>query len=316
MLELLQQLSTTGVKYASYLLGAAAAFIFVYAIFPNEDELAARRRLGVEHQSGKPTNTFLFKLLYPVYTTVASLFYLEQCPAWLTRWIERKRPGYDYKLTITGQREEISPDEFIAFRLVMTFLVPVLIFYMFGAMGINLSPLITLAIWLFGFFYADLWLNDAVQKRKKAIVRALPFTLDLLTLSVEAGMDFTAAVQRMIERSKSNAMLEELEIMMREIRLGTARSDALRNMSQRLDIEQISSFTSLMIQSDQMGSDVGDVLRAQADQLRTKRFQMAETEGAKASQKVLFPMVIFIFPAVFIVIMGPLVIKFLVQGLM
>ncbi|MEZ4819731.1 MAG: type II secretion system F family protein [Bdellovibrionota bacterium] len=108
--------------------------------------------------------------------------------------------------------------------------------------------------------------------------------------------------------------MEELDIVLKEIRLGTTRSDALRNLGERLDIEEIASFTSLLIQADQLGSSIGMVLRAQSDQLQTRRFQNAETAGAKASQLILLPLVFCIFPAVFIVILGPLVIKFLVQG--
>lgn len=315
MLTFIEQISSVGLKYLSFLSGGVAVFILIYSIFPDSDQLAARRRLGVEDESVTPKKVGIFKLLHPLYTAIASLFYTGYFPNWAVAWIEKKRPVVAKKLTIANYRNEITPDEFIAFSLTMAALVPLLIYYMVGTMGVSLPTALHPAIFLFGFFYGDIWLSQAVKTRKKAIVKALPFTLDLLTLSVEAGMDFIASIQRMSERSKKNALIEELEVMLKEIRLGTARSDALRSLSNRLEIEELSSFTSLLIQADQLGSSIGNVLRAQADQLRTRRFQNAETAGAKASQLVLLPLVFCIFPAVFIVILGPLVVKFLAQGL-
>lgn len=314
MLAFIEQISLVGPKYLSYAFGAAAVFILIYSIFPDTNQLAARKRLGIEDESITPKNIGIFKLLYPLYSSVASLFYTSALPGWLVRYIEHKRPTVSKKLTIANLRSEITPDEFIAFSFTMAFLVPLLIYYMLGTVGYNIPAVLHPFILLFGFFYADIWLHQSVQKRKKEILRALPYTLDLLTLSVEAGMDFIASIQRMSERSKKNALIEELEVLLKEIRLGTARADALKSLSLRLEIEEISSFVSLLIQADQLGSSIGTVLRAQADQLRTKRFQKAETEGAKASQLVLLPLVFCIFPAVFIVILGPLVIKFFVQG--
>lgn len=314
MTDFLQQISSVGLKYGSYVLGALAVWILMYHIFPDTQSLAARKRLGLEDESIQPKNTGLFKVLYPLYSAVSSLLFASNLPTFLATYIEKKRPVVAKKLIKANLREEITPDEFIAFGFCMAVLVPLLIYYLMGTLGVNIPPVAHVLILGFGFFYADLWLNQAVQTRRKAILTALPYTLDLLTLSVEAGMDFVASIQRMSERSQKNALIEELESLLKEIRLGTVRSDALRNMSQRLEIEEISSFVSLLVQADQLGSSIGQVLRAQADQLRTKRFQNAETAGAKASQLVLLPLVFCIFPAVFIVIAGPLVIRYLVQG--
>jgi len=110
-------------------------------------------------------------------------------------------------------------------------------------------------------------------------------------------------------------MADEFGHMLKEIRLGTSRSDALRNLNHRLEIEEISSFTTLLIQADQLGASIGNVLRAQSDQLRTKRFQNAESAGARASQLILFPLIFCIFPAVFIVILGPTILNMLSQGI-
>jgi len=314
MLDFIQNISSIGPKWLSYLCGAGAVFIFVYNIFPDTRVLAARKRLGMEDESIKPKTIGIFKIFYPLYSTLASLFFAGFLPNALVKWIEKKRPLVKKKLIIANLRNEITPDEFIAFGWVMLFVIPVTFYFFFGLLGMEASLIMHLGIWLFAFFFADIWLSGAAKKRQKAIVRALPAVLDLLTLSVEAGLDFIGSIQRMSKRTSKNALMEEFDELLKEIRLGTARSDALRNMSQRLDIDEVASFVTLLIQADQLGSPIGLVLRAQSDQLRSKRFQRAEAAGARASQLILLPLIFCIFPAVFIVIMGPMVVKFLVQG--
>ncbi len=131
--------------------------------------------------------------------------------------------------------------------------------------------------------------------------------MDLMTLSVEAGLDFIAAISRVVSFAKPGPLKDEFNQMLKELQIGTIRSDALRNLADRVQISELSSFATILIQADQMGSSIGPVLRAQSDLLRSNRFQKAEREGAKATQKLLIPLVFCILPAVFIVIMGPVI---------
>ena len=150
------------------------------------------------------------------------------------------------------------------------------------------------------------WLKQARAKRAKSIVRALPFVLDLLTLSVEAGLDFMGAVQRNCERRKMDPLNEELLRMQREIQIGTTRKVALRNLSERVRIPQVRTLCTALIQAEELGVSIGSILRIQADQMRQDRFERAEKLAHEAPTKMLFPLLLFIFPATIIVLLGPL----------
>lgn len=293
-----------------------SVFILIYTIVPDESQAAARKRLGVTEDSAKPDRIALFRWFHPFYVTVLHSFYSDLMPARLIRYLERQRPIYQRKLITANVRDEITPDEFVAFKVVMSFVLSGLVVFIAAEIGRPISWPLWPFIMVVGFYAADLWLAEVITIRRRQITRAMPYTLDLLTLSVEAGLDFIAAIQRLAQRSKNNALVVEFGHMLKEIRLGTSRSDALRSLADRLQIEEISSFTTLLIQADQLGASIGTVLRAQSDQLRTKRFQAAEVAGARASQLVLFPLVLFIFPAIFIIVLGPTVLNFLAGGLL
>ncbi|MEZ4819732.1 MAG: hypothetical protein R3A45_07505 [Bdellovibrionota bacterium] len=167
MLDFIQQISSVGPKYLSLFCGALAAFTLIYSIFPDSSQLDAGKRLGMEDESVQPKNIAVFKLLYPLYSAIASLFYSEYFPSWAVAWVEKKRPTVSRKLTIANLRSEITPDEFIAFGLTMAALVPLLIYYLFGTLRFNIPTFLHPAILLFGFFYSDLWLAQAVKARQK-----------------------------------------------------------------------------------------------------------------------------------------------------
>ena len=130
--------------------------------------------------------------------------------------------------------------------------------------------------------------------------------LDLLTLSVEAGLDFMTALQRNCERRKLDPLNEELIHMIREIQLGTARRVALKNLSTRVALEDLRSVTYSLIQADELGVSIGAILRIQADQMRQRRFDRAERLANEAPVKLLLPLMLFIFPCVFIILLGPI----------
>ena len=145
--------------------------------------------------------------------------------------------------------------------------------------------------------------------RQERIKREMPFVVDLLTLCVEAGLDFGGAMAKVVEKGQPGPLRTEFEIILKEIQLGAMRSEALRNMGNRIGLKEVSSFVSILITAERMGSPVGDVLRAQSDSIRHERYMAAESMGGKAATKVLIPMVLFILPAVFIAIAGPMILK-------
>lgn len=155
-----------------------------------------------------------------------------------------------------------------------------------------------------GFIGPDFWLNSKIRGRRDAIDRMLPDTLDLLTVSVEAGLGFDSAVAKVTEKMQG-PLVDELAVMAREIRIGETRRQALRNMGDRVGSEGVKSFTRSIIQAEELGTSLGRTLRVQAHDLRITRQLTAEEKAMKAPVKMLFPTVLFIFPAMFIVILGP-----------
>jgi uncharacterized membrane protein (UPF0127 family) len=153
--------------------------------------------------------------------------------------------------------------------------------------------------------YPSIWVSSTRKRRHEEIKLQMPFVIDLLTLSTEAGLDFIGALQKVVEKTRPGPLVGEIERMLQEIQLGTTRADAMRDMAWRIDLTEISSLVAVLVTADQMGSSLGGVLRVQSELIRTQRFTNAEKKGAAASQKLLFPLIFFIMPAVFIMIFGP-----------
>lgn len=156
-------------------------------------------------------------------------------------------------------------------------------------------------LWVF----PEIWLRGAVKRRHLAIQKSLPFVLDVLTLSVEAGLDFISALQRNCKSRKMDPLNEELLRMTKEIQVGSSRREALRNMSERVKQPDLKSVAFALIQADELGVSIGSILRIQAEQLRSRRFDRAEKLAAEAPVKMLGPLMLCIFPAVFIILLGP-----------
>ena len=150
-----------------------------------------------------------------------------------------------------------------------------------------------------------MWLRAMVKKRHLEIMKALPFVLDVLTLSVEAGMDFISALQRNCSARRMDALNEELLRMTKEIQVGSSRKQALRSMAERVRQPDLKSVASALIQADELGVSIGAILRIQSEQLRARRFDRAEKLANEAPTKMLGPLMLCIFPAVFIILLGP-----------
>jgi len=166
---------------------------------------------------------------------------------------------------------------------------------------------------ILGFYLPDLFLQSKIDKRQKEIRKAMPDGLDLLTICVEAGLGFDAAMSKLYEKW-DNELGRAFGRVVREIQLGKLRREALRDMADRLGVSEMSSFVAAVIQSEQLGVSMAHVLRIQADQMRIRRRQMAEEEAHKAPIKMLLPMALFIFPALCIVLMTPAFLILIEQG--
>jgi tight adherence protein C len=177
------------------------------------------------------------------------------------------------------------------------------------------QPIWVLFTVILGFVLPDIWLNDTRKRRELGVIRAMPTYLDFITMAVEAGLNLQGALGQAMENAPPSPLRNEFGIVLRDLRSGLPRAEALRRMADRLDIKEVTSFVSSMIQAEKMGSSMAAVLRVQAEQRRNERFQRAEKLAMEAPIKLVGPLIIFIFPVTFIVLGFPIAMKFMSEGL-
>jgi tight adherence protein C len=220
--------------------------------------------------------------------------------------------GVRHKFVLSGRPSSTEIDRFLAIRVVTVVLVPIS-FYVnqilnpLGRAGITQLGL-TLLVGLALLAGPDAKLNRAVEARQKDILRGLPDIIDLLVISVEAGLGFEQALQRTVV-SVPSSLSDEFTRMLGEVRAGSTRSEAMRAMDARIEVPEIRSFVLAILQADTFGVSIGRVLRGQAEEMRIKRRQIAQEKAQKAPVKMLIPMVFCIFPALFTVVLGPAIIR-------
>lgn len=221
-----------------------------------------------------------------------------------------KEAELSVKIEKAGISEKIAPREFFVLKYAVAAGFAFLFWLLGGAMSksITQSAFIACAGLALGWYFPDLYLNSKGSERKREIERSLPDVLDLLTVSVEAGLGFDSALMRVIEKVRG-VLSDEFRTMLQEIKMGKPRVDALRDMAKRADVDDLSTFTSSVILADQLGISIGNVLRLQSEQMRQKHRQRSEEMAMKTPIKIIFPLVFFIFPAIFIVLLGPAVIQ-------
>jgi tight adherence protein C len=170
-----------------------------------------------------------------------------------------------------------------------------------------------LGLLIVGFLFPAFNIREKAAKRQKKIMLTLPDMLDLLTISVEAGLDFMSAMRRVVEKGKEGPLKDELERFFKQTELGQQRRIALRELANRVQLQDVGAVVSALIQADRLGVSVGPVLRAQSDMLRTRRAQRCEKAAGEAPVKMLAPLIMCILPSVFIMILGPVIIQMLMN---
>jgi tight adherence protein C len=290
------------VLYAAYALIGGGVFFVARMVLQEEESRAAQDNLS-DRSKGKSTN-FLVRITKPF-----SVNYVVPMIRSKDFW-DTMRRKYRRKLIAAGMREELSPDEFVAFKLLLILFFPVALGLLQAGDFVSLPLSVILLSGVAGWFYPDIWVNGRAKKRQKAILKAMPFIVDLLALSTEAGLDFVGAIGKVVEKANPSPLVEEFGQLLKEIKVGASRQEALREMAARIDMMQINSFVAILISADQMGASIGKILRQQSDSIRTERLVRAEKAGIAAAQMVLIPLVCFIVPAVMVMIFGPLVLEF------
>lgn len=242
---------------------------------------------------------------------------------WPTQWIAfhagRMMPiAYRQKLLVklrlAGLDYTVSPEQLIAQRLVMSVLMGLLAWWIASSFRLEGTFTFFLIGSGMGYLYAHSWFRDRIVARKNDLLKTLPFFLDIIVLCVEAGLNLTGAFQQAVQKGPPGTLRDEMTRLLRDMRAGKPRIDALRQFGERLNEPSITNLVSALIQGEQMGMNLGPILRAQAEQRRTERFVRAEKAAMEAPVKMLFPLIAFIFPCTFLVLGFPILMKFMQMG--
>jgi tight adherence protein C len=294
------------------ILATAIALVIIGLNAPQSDEEALQRRLEEFSARGEAINLeaielsqpFAERIIYPLARKMGDLA-TKFTPEHALRTTQQK-------LELAGNPGKLDPTMFLALRFIAAAFFGGLLFFVFmispSRMPFGRILLISVAAGALGFFFPQLWLQSQISKRQTNIRKAMPDALDLLTICVEAGLGFDAAMAKVSEKWKTELSLAFGRVI-REIQLGKLRREALRDMADRIGIPEMTSFVAAVIQSEQLGVSMAKVLRIQADQMRVKRRQRAEEAAHKAPIKMLFPMAVLIFPSLMIVLLTPAALK-------
>jgi tight adherence protein C len=284
-------------------------YVLMNAVLSGRDEARRLRAMG------RPATSLLFKLLRPVARWVA--FFVGGVSARIEMalgrtaeksYLVRPRIWAEKRLRSAAYPEGVTADELLGLGALGAFVG--LLFGVALNLRLGFAPIVLLTL-LVGLYVPVVWVRGRIRRRQDEIRRSLPYALDLLTLSVEAGLDFTQAMSRIVRKLGNSALAVELGQTVRDIHLGRTRVQALRDLSGRVDLSELNSLVGALIQADELGSSLGPILRIQADQLRIRRSQAAEKLAMEAPVKILLPLILFIFPTIFIMIFGPIALKLL-----
>jgi tight adherence protein C len=217
----------------------------------------------------------------------------------------KSRAAAEHQLDLAGRPNNWGATEFFGLRIFVALVLGAFIFLLGSLTAAYLNAVIFGAISaLVGYMMPVLWLRSRIRQRQSEIIKSLPDALDLLTITVEAGMGFDGAIQKVAEKW-DNHLSRGFAKVVQEMRLGVIRREALKNMERSMDVPDVTTFIAAIIQADQLGVSIAKILRIQSEQMRIKRRQRAEELANKAPIKMLFPMVFLIFPALFIILLGP-----------
>ncbi len=290
-------------KWAPAALIFIAIFLIVRLFMEEQDKFQAQEALEDAENQAKVKNEALFiKLTRPFYKR----YFL---PLTQGKNKQKYKNLYRQKLANAGLSKDISPEEFAALKFFMIlggpFAFLTIRFIMEETWPLSITPVMGIV----GYIYPNIWLSGLISKRADAILRGMPFIIDMLALSVEAGLDFMAAIQRVIEKAPRGPLVEEFETLIKETKIGSSRAEGLRQLGWRVNIIEINSFCATLIAADSVGASIGPILKQLSAELRIKRSSRAEQAGATAATKILIPMIFFILPAVLVAIFAPMGLK-------
>lgn len=216
---------------------------------------------------------------------------------------QEKRAWYEKRVMLAGKPYGLEPEGFVVLKYILLCLMVL--------PGVIIrSWWVLLCFLILGYYLPDLFLKICINNRQEKITKSLPDVLDMLSVSVEAGLGFDAALQKVVEKGQG-PLIMEFQQTLHEMRIGKPRREALKDMAARMEVEDVSTFVGAMVQADQLGVSISNVLKVQAEQVRQKRRQRAEEKAQKAPVKILIPLLFFIFPTIFLILLGPAAIQLL-----
>lgn len=281
-------------------LGIGACIALIVLIFK-----ILESRIPPEDREYKETLPPALKAIWPMVRVIS--YYL--CTNLPIPYLDR----LEKRLQQSGVAYYVTAEEFFAIRVLSALFFPLLVILTALLLG-NMSLIVFMASFFLGFFLPVIWLNENKVKREKEVMRALPMYLEFISMCVEAGLNLTGAMNQAVEKGPDGALKHEFQTVMRDIRSGSSRADALTKLSDRLDIKPVSAFVRAVIQAEKLGSSMSKVLKIQSEQRRNERFQRAEKLAMEAPVKLIFPLMAFIFPVTFMILAFPIVVKFMDQG--
>lgn len=278
-----------------------SVFIIVYSSIESRDEKERKKRLNLEGPVSSDEKASLVNLLAPVIKILQPLIRVLPVPRAYRQTIQR------WAVT-AGMSDFLTFETFLALQLI------IMLLFVYCSIALFHATSLIVIVAVIGFAFPLAWLYEYKKNRQGEILRSMPDFLDIIALSVESGLNFSSAINRILDmfRDEKNPFMEELRVMRENIRLGMSRDDALNVMATRVDTPEISAFCSLLVQASGMGISIAVTLKEQAQKIRQERFIAAERDGALTSSRILLPMVLFIFPLIFIIILAPYVLKYIV----
>ena len=286
-------------------LAACSVYLFVITIFGKKNDAASLA--WAEGQEPKPSSQPLIQISRPLVHNL-TLQHVKKIKS------QRYRDNVERKILTAGLKKEINVDEFIGLQILWGFMFPFFFIIANFALQLGYPYIMAVLIAVFGVYFPHIYCTSQKKKRYGSIVVELPFFIDLLALSTEAGLDFFGAIQKLTEKVKKSVLADEFLTLQKDLKLGASRKEALTSLAKRLDIDEVTSVCTMIIDSDETGASVAKTLKAKSEQMRQERFSRAEQEGAKASQKMLIPMVALILPAVFVAVFAPVGLQFMYGG--
>jgi len=253
----------------------------------------------------KPALDYTPKLKRSGRTSILS--YLLPFTPWL---MEKTVLGVSIKRRIDAAHIRMNPAEFFNFKIAFMVLLPVMMQFLSRALAM---PVFIFVFALIGFFLPDFYLKQKINKRRRLIVKQLPEIVDLIGLCIEAGLDFNSALRWVVEKVPTTPLIEEFTFMLEEIKWGKARSQALKDMSRRLNITEVNSLVLTLSQAERMGTPVAEAFTILSEDSRSQRFHRGERIALKAPIKILIPLIFCILPVIAIIVGAPIMLQFM-QG--